>query len=385
MSKTFWRLILIPSFYGLNVWLILILMLSTGVLYVKVSVAAYFIYFYVLVCLIISLTKSYFSIRSRDIAAIYINKKFSKWDRVTFFSSTAIGFIGFYFYIKDFSGSVGGLSEFFLILVANPIHIRAIAEEQTSIGFQLSYFSWISIGYCAVLLFSARCNALKTECSLIFLLGVQFILNMLFIDRTRPVILFLSIGLIYLLTKYDSIKRSLGVLGAMSMFPLGFFLLHGSITGKYDQDQGLIFEMLAYVLGGFGYFSELMRLGIPDDGLYRTFYPLAKLIQSLGFSIVVPSQIPEFYAVPFETNAGTFLEPLYSDGGILVVIVGVPLIIFINDYLASIAARLRSCLGVIIWAHMIIVMLFSFFVPKFNSTHVYLFVLMLLVSRLRYK
>ena len=273
---------------------------------------------------------------------------------------TVIGFFGLYLYILDFSSNFGGLAGFFEVFFSNPLEIRALATEVVSLGFQVSYFSWISVFYCVAYLVLGDARLRPNIFLLILVGGIGFFLNLLFIDRTRPTILFLvcllSVGII----RFSRMKNPMRFYVSVFAGPLLIFFVQALYTGKYDSEGGLFGNFLAYVLGGFGYFSSLLGDVTPDYSLVRIFYPLSKLMESAGLLDSVPAQILDFREVPFFTNVGTFLEPLLSDGGIWLVIVGVPLLVFSIDLMALRALRDRSIMGLFIWANMVLVALFSF-------------------------
>jgi hypothetical protein len=174
------------------------------------------------------------------------------------------------------------------------------------------------------------------------------------------------------------LRNPLALLLCVFFGPIAIFFAQAIFTGKYDAEGGLFNNFLVYVFGGFGYFSSLLNDVVPDYELMRTFYPLAKILQAFGVLVDVPSQILEFRDVPFTTNVGTFLEPLLSDGGVGLVIVGAPLLIFLVDVFSFRAIASGTAYGLFMWANLVLIPVFSFFVPKFNSTYFYLFFLVYL-------
>lgn len=341
---------------------------------VRVSFLAHFVYFYVVICFLVSCVFSFIKSRSIDIEGLVGNIFIRRGDSFLFFSSTLIGLVGLYFYVLDFSVNVGGVEGFFITFFSDPLIIRALAQEETSIGFQLSYFSWISIPYCFYIVLTNRSILWCTRGFALLLMVAQFFFNLLFIDRTRPVILFLSLAFIFILLKSRDIKNPIRYIFYALLGPVVIFIALAIFTGKYDEDAGLVRNLLIYLLGSFGYFSSALDSIIPSYDFYRTFYPLAKLgVVFFDSSIKVPPQVLDFRSVPFETNVGTFLEPLLSDGGVVFVLVGAPLIIFLSDWLARYAIKTGTIFGLLIWVHLIIISIFSFFVPKFNSLYIYIF------------
>lgn len=381
MNKSIWRLFVFPSTYGLFIWVSLVFSLSIKLFDVSVSLEAFVVFLYVIFCFWLVNFCSYFTHRKFSVQTLAVQIKHGQSDYIVFIASTIIGCYGLYLYVRDFSMYLGGYSGFFGLLSENPTAIRALAVEETSVGFQLSYFSWISIFYCIYFLFSgSRLGRL----SLVFLSGlgiIEFSLNLLFIDRTRPVIIFLASCLIFIFLKSSRIRKPIWAISAVFVGPILIFLIQASFTGKFNRDDGLLNNFLVYLFSGFGYFSSVMAEVNSTFELNRTFYPIAKIINMLGGNLEIPSQILDFRSVPFPTNVGTFLEPFLSDGGIFFVIIAAPVLIFILDFLALRAVRSNSIIGLFLWANLIVVAIFSFFVPKFNSSYFYIFIILFVFER----
>lgn len=374
MNRKIWRFLLIPSTYGALVWTFLLSMLSFNFINVDVTAKAMFIYAYVVTCFLLSN-----ALMSRFFLAIdfeNLGKQIAvdRLDSTLFLVSTAIGLGGLALYILDFSENFGGVAQFFYVFLTNPLEIRAAAADSTSLGFQISYFSWLSVFYCVLLLATGYGRGVLWKI-LLALLGLsEFALNLLFVDRTRPTILFVICALGFAACRFGRLRHPLRFFLAVFLGPLVIFFAQALYTGKYDAGDGLVSNFMVYILGGFGYFSSLLTDVIPDYSFARTFYPAAKILEALGMLREVPPQILEFRDIPFLTNVGTFLEPLASDGGLIGVLIGVPALVTAMDFFALIALRVRSIPGLFIWANLILVTLLSFFVPKYNATHIYLFI-----------
>jgi len=374
MKKPIWRLMLIPSTYGVLVWGGLLSLLAFDFLAVDVSAIAYYVYLYVIICFVLSN-----ALMSRFFLAINLEGlgkqiEVNGLDSLLFIVSTVIGLAGLGLYILDFSANFGGVYQFFYIFLANPLEIRAAAADSTSFGFQISYFSWLSVFYCVLLLATGYGRSVGWKIFLVLLGLFEFALNLLFIDRTRPTILFVICALGFVACRFGQFRHPLRFFLAVFLGPLVIFFAQALYTGKYDAGDGLVHNFMVYILGGFGYFSSLLSDVIPDYSFARTFYPVTKVFEALGLTREVPPQILEFRDVPFLTNVGTFLEPLASDGGLMFVLIGVPILAVTLDLFALLALRVRSIPGLFIWANLILVTLLSFFVPKYNATHTYLFI-----------
>ena len=139
--KALW---LLPSFYGLAAWLATLLLLISDVVYVKnISVEGWFVIGYVLSIFIVmtavSLGKASYLLKGSS--AIEVNRS----DSLIFVITSILGVAGLVKYVYDFSLEFGNVQEFLFVLLTSPLEIRMAAQETQSIGFQLSYFSWISI------------------------------------------------------------------------------------------------------------------------------------------------------------------------------------------------------------------------------------------------
>lgn len=379
--RKMWNLLLIPSAYGALVWVGLLLLVMFDLVPVHITGEAFLVFIYVILCFFMSTAIFFRSYVGVDISTFGRGIVVDGLDKILFLACTIVGIGGLYIYVVDFSSQFGGLIGFFEVFFRSPLEIRALATEVTSPGFQISYFSWISVFYCAVYASLGGVRSRPSLVTLVLLGGGGFFLNLLFIDRTRPTILFLVCVLSLGIIRFSRIKKPARFYAGVFLGPLLIFFAQAIYTGKYDSGEGLFNNFLIYVLGGFGYFSSLLADVVPDYSLVRVFYPFSKLMESVGLIDSVPSQILDFREIPFPTNVGTFLEPLLSDGGVWLVIAGVPVIVLAIDIMALRALRDRSVMGVFVWANMALIVLFSFFVPKYNATQIYLFVFIYMISR----
>ncbi|EHP40127.1 hypothetical protein OR16_27572 [Cupriavidus basilensis OR16] len=160
MKQRFWNLFLIPSTYGFLIWTFLLSLLGVGVIELDVSVNAMLIFGYVVVCFLVSnvLIRGHFY--SIEIGKVGEDVVYDKSDHVLLALSTLFGFIGLFLYVYDFSASFGGIGGFFTAFFNDPLEIRALAEDSSSIGFQISYFSWLSIFYCLFAIFAGKASTL---------------------------------------------------------------------------------------------------------------------------------------------------------------------------------------------------------------------------------
>lgn len=385
MKNIFWRLFLIPSVYGFAIWFFLLFLIPFNFIEVDVSGVAWVVFFYLLICFFCSSSFFFYLNRRTNIYNIGNSIVYNKLDTLVFVASTVVGVFGLMLYVNDFSKYFGGFFGFFVTFFTDPLAIRALAAEETSLGFQISYLSWVSIYYIIFLLAKRNNFSIWKKLFLICLLLTEIFLNLLFVDRTRPVILLVVCFLAFILISFEKIKRPFMLICAVFLGPLVIFFAQAIFTGKYDSEAGLFNNFLIYVFGGFGYFSALLGDVSPDYELTRTFYPFSKIMQAFGWISDVPSQILEFRDIPFTTNVGTFLEPLVSDGGLLYLLLGIPFLIFLIDFFAYASLRSKKVFGPFLWGNMILINVLSFFVPKYNSTSIYLFFLIFLFLSIGFK
>lgn len=373
MRSVLWRFFLIPSVYGFLVWAGLLLLLQFDLIQVDISHFAWGIFLYLLVCFLFSAFLFFRLSQNMRVEEIGARVEFQRMDGIVFFISTLIGIYGLFLYVNDFSAAFGGIGSFLLTFFIDPLAIRALAAEETSAGFQISYLSWISIYYCVFVLAKNVSLAGVRRFWIFILLLVEVFLNLLFVDRTRPVILLVVCFLAFILMIFKKLRNPFRLLCFVFLGPLIIFFAQAVFTGKYDVEEGVFKNFLVYVFGGFGYFSDVLNDVMPDYGVSRIFYPIAKFMQALGWVSDVPAQILDFREIPFPTNVGTFLEPLVSDGGVVFLVLGIPLVVFFTDFFAYIALKSKSAFGFFLWGNLVLIATLSFFVPKYNSTSIYLF------------
>lgn len=370
---------LVPSSYGFLIWTVLIFLVNFTV--VQVQAEAFALFIYVIVCFAFSnfLNRRIFS--KVDFQSLGLEIRIRKTDVNLFFFSAVVGFFGLFLYARDFGAELGGMAAFFYTFLDAPLQIRGLAQEVTSSGFQISYFSWIFVFYGVYLIYSGFFKSRISVFLISLLLFLAFLLNLLFIDRTRPITIFVVSALIVFFVRLHKIKRPSKLILYLLLSPFVIFVAQAIFTQKYDLEEGLFGNLVVYIFGGFGYLSALIYDVDPQYELTRTFLPISKILESFGVIQNVPSQVLGFKDVPFSTNVGTFLEPLLSDGGPVFVVLLTPFLIFWIDYFALRSLSSRTVFGVIFWANLIFVQMLSFFVPKYNSTYFYLFGIIFIYAR----
>src|SRR5439155_17556648 len=86
-----------------------------------------------------------------------------------------------------------------------------------------------------------------------------------------------------------------------------------------------------------------------------------------------PSQINEYFSMPFTTNVGTFLEPFYRDGGFTFAFAAILVHSFGLDWLGLALLRSGRRLALFAWANLCFVTFISFFTPKITGFPTWLF------------
>jgi len=374
------RLVSAPSFYMAASWLaVLLIFLYEPIELLPLSFEAEAIILYVIATAILSS----FVFSQRFTRALRIAKPTNTQDSLIkwFFIFGAVGFYGILQYFAFASSSVGGPLNYFFLFVNNPLDIRAIAIDELGGAVQLTYFSWLSIGLGVYIIYGTPAHKL-IKFFVGLLLIIIFLSNLAFIDRTRPVWLLVLSVICYGMTRDNPQRLLLKFTFYGPPLLLGFFIGFALFTGKLTQG-GAGETTFQYLLGGFSYLNYIFQnIEQFEYAPIRTFYPISKALESIGFIQNVPSQVLDFYNVPYATNIGTFLEPLFSDGGLFFVLLGVPIIIFSIDWLALRALESKNFFGVFLYGNLIFANLISFFVAQFASTPIYLFTVIFIFSQL---
>jgi len=290
-----------------------------------------------------------------------------------------IGFVGIGVYARDLAARLGGWPEFFGALAFGSHLIRWALEDTSSIGTQLSYFGWIAVGLTIVRTRRGRRSGMLTTLAV-----VQFAANFLFVDRTRPTWLgFMSVTLMVATARHLPWRR---LLGGGLLTVLAFLLVFSAVAnwlGKIPEEGAFgrstlpvpLQSMYSYGTAGFAYFNEMLnRLAPADYDSQRVLNPMWKLLSRLKMAAEPPSQVNEVYWVPFPINVGTFLEPWYRDGGVLLASVGVALHTIGLDLLGLLFLRSGRPMALVAWANLCFVTFIAFFTPKLNTLPVWLIV-----------
>jgi hypothetical protein len=299
-----------------------------------------------------------------------------------------VGFIGLALYIRQMAAAFGGLPSLVEVFALSSYAIRWQSEVTGSVGTQLSYFGWVAIA----LTFQQYRAGSDTRWWLAIALA-QFLGNLIYIDRTRPVWMLFTTMLVILAAR-DRVKAGIATMVrvalAASVFVGVFFAVAAWVgkvvsEGQYGASPLPPFaqNVYAYGTGGFAYFNRLLDTQeaityVPE----RVLYPAFKAFAGLGLTSAPPSQINAFFYVPFPTNVGTFLEPFYRDGGCLFLILGIILQTFGLDLVGYALLRSGRPTATFAWANVCFVAFIGFFTPKITNLPVWLFTFLGIISAL---
>ena len=381
-------LLYMPAFYGAltwGAWLLLYLLkliriddcsgfamvifLSVEFLFIIASIISIPYYKSVVDCL-----------QSSDaVKAVDADLKSDRQIKILLLALHGIGFAGLLKYVKDFSENLGGVSGFLFALLNEAESIRIEAATARSVGTQLSYIGWIAIGMTVYYLAGKRISKYWWVPVLL-----QFAGNLMFIDRTRPLTIFFTAMLMMLITvKTVNLKKVMLWTSGAVLFVLLTFWLVAEWSGKtfykgMDESSvlpGITQDIYLYGVSGFAYFNYMLQNKQEISyAPHRLFYPVNKVLSGFGLIPEPPSPITEFYNVPFTTNVGTFLEPLYRDGGLFFVVLGMFLHSFGLNLLCLPLLRSRAPAAYYAWATICFTTFIAFFVPKISFFGTWLFI-----------
>ncbi|MGE0357598.1 MAG: hypothetical protein AB7P08_11875 [Burkholderiales bacterium] len=289
-----------------------------------------------------------------------------------------VGFAGLGLYLREileiFDGFAGLLDTLF-----SASHLIRQADTEL-IGIYFSYFGWMAI---PLTVLRWRVDG-RPPRLLLAAAALQVAGNLLYIDRTRPIwIMFVSVIVIFPFVRGFALRqlalRALGVatFGIAAFYAIGFWIGKTGEGFFYYGHVGVSQELAIlyyYLTSGFAYFEAILDSApVVDYVPQRTLYPLFKVLALLGLVDDPPSQVLPFVETPFPANVGTFLEPLYSDGGMPYLWAGILAATFGVDFVALRMLRSTNPYALFFWANLCFVSFISFFVPKLASTPVWLF------------
>lgn len=364
------RLATMPSFVGLVCWCFgVVLYLFFQDQFDTISVDGWLAIIYVAAVLAVltPLNKHWFpksSVRCLDSAP----------RQLAFFAFLSIiGGSGAYLYFSNLGVGFGGMNALIYTFIEDPLAVRGYNSEMGSAGTQLTFFGWPAVVLGVLILRSRLAFWIKL---VVVTISVGLLLaNMGFVDRTRPVWI-IAMAFFALAVSSPWLRARLVV--ALLFFlaaVVAFFLAFSLVTGK-KVESGLAGTFAVYSASGFVYLDKLVQEDVEEFSLVRTFYPVSKVLEAVGVIEDVPPQVLDPKFVPMWTNVGTIVEPLYSDGGWFLIIVGFPLLALALNSLAASCLRRPTALALALYGSVMFTMIIGFFVPKFASTPNYVFFLL---------
>ncbi len=290
----------------------------------------------------------------------------------------ALGLFGWVVYTRDFATALGGLPRFGELLVGASWMIRRQAEVTSSVGTQLSYFGWIAI---ALTWFEYRRGRIGREW--LAVAAAQFAANFLYIARTGPITILFTTGLLALVAAPGRYTRrlafrvvALGAVFAIVFTVIATWIGKVAVEGQYQASPLPLWGQNLYYYGtsGFAYFSQLIDAQEPIAYVpERALYPALKALSAVGLAAPPPSQIVDWFAPPFPTNVGTFLEPFYRDGGLVFAFAAIVVHSLGLDFVGLGLLRSGRPLALFAWANICFVTFISFFTPKITGFPTWLF------------
>jgi len=292
-----------------------------------------------------------------------------------------IGAFGVLSYARNLANHFGSWAELGLRMWISSYEVRWAAEEVSSLGTQVSYFGWVAIWLTAY----RECRGGSSGWLRLAMVG-QLLLNLVYVDRTRPLWIIFGVVTIVAAMRYSTTsgKRLFGSILFFGFAAVSTFILLGGWIGKIDLygsgDSGsrrvaaLLEPVYFYGTSGFAYFNHIVLYETPDGSMGRTTYPLATALARIDVTEAPPSQVNQFIQVPMDTNVGTFLEPFYRDGGVIFGVIGMLLHSVGFGLLGLLFVRRGTPLALIGWSALCFCNFFAFFTPKFNNTPTWLFV-----------
>lgn len=366
-------LIFSPSFYGFCTWAATYLIYVSNILPWESVLPEVHLIFILQIALFFVSTlvfSRYFAVAKPTDHSLRVIRVPSVWIVLCLHVT---GFAGIAKFTLDFSPSLP--DGFVGSLLGDSSQIRALGAEMSSIGTQLSYFGWLAVGI-------SMCYR-KINWWLLSISILQFFLNFVFIDRTRPIWILFTAFLCLVWTRKDldgwRVFRYIAILG------IGFLLLFVAVAlwsgktgeGLFDDNVNpLVGSLYLYLTAGFAYFGHMLQVEMPPDYFVpeRIFAPVLTILSGFGISAPPPAQILDFYEMPYPSNVGTALEPFYRDGGFGFLMVGMLIYSFGFNFLGLWFLNARNAVPVYAWATLCFCNFIGFFTPKIGNFPVWFFV-----------
>lgn len=364
-----------PSFHGLVMWGIGYFIYKCRFIewhYTKPEVD---IIFFLALLSFLYATLLYFNKYKAIVTNIKSNLKFERQPVLFYYFCHAIGFYAAYKFIKDFSVGFGGFENFLvaMFLENQGYMIRELYEDINTSATQISYFGWIAVCITPYMIKTKSIGKFTG----ILLMILQFFPNLLYVDRTRPVWLIFCTFISYFpLNNNLSLKK---IIAGISLVLIGgplLFVLLALASGRgwnYDDQSNIYHDLVLYFSGSFAYFNRIYD----EIDIYNQpkslLYPLLKITSSINLTDQPPSQILKFYSLPESANVGTFLEPFYSDGGILYTLIGILIHALLLNSINYFFLKQRTVFFMFLSSNICFINFIAFFTPKIASTPIWLF------------
>ena len=380
-------LYLCTSFYGVGAWVFSLVFFQFRLTEVyDLSFNAWVIFGYVVLIFFVLLIFEYKLISQAEIVLV---KPVSSWTVELIFHS--VGYLGAILYLTALSTRYGGFASLIELASTDILEIRVSDPPVESAGIILTYFGWvgmyISTWKILVLNSSNRLSEKLSRSLRYFAVVSQFSLNLVFIDRTRPMWHLFTLSMLILAFLILKKKRDVTFIFIVivALFLL-FFNLFIYVTGKSYSNGSFWGEIYVYLGPPLAYFDALLNTYTSYQYLpVRLTYPVGKVLSIANLTSTPPPQVLDFISTPSETNVGTFIEPYFSDGGYVYVFLVMPFVMFLTSCISVLALKRNQEYGIMIWACLCFSNAISIFVPKSTSTQLWLFALIWVVSLLASK
>jgi oligosaccharide repeat unit polymerase len=290
-----------------------------------------------------------------------------------------IGWFGVVLYMKEYVDYLGGIEVYLLFLFEDPLVIRGVADKITPFGIQLTYLAWIAS---AVTILEIKIKGKSRFYYLPILFTI--LLNLLFVDRTRPTWMIYTFILPLFLYNFNriSLKKIFGRILIGFLIIIGIFIAFKIFTGKESVEGAFgksilpyeLQDLYFYITSGYAYFNELVTHNIEVNYVpENSFYPFYKLLTYFNHAKEPPSQVLNFLNVGIGiTNVGTMLQPYYQDGGFIYLIVGFFIQSFVLDYIGYLFLKNGNSFSIYGWSNLCFVNFIGFFTPKIVSFPIWL-------------
>lgn len=291
-----------------------------------------------------------------------------------------VGILGVGLFLRKMMDLLGGGYWLLAAYTGNFEAIRYESQFADTIGTQLLYFGWLASGFTSYFVVRGR---LSRKWLLLPLL--QMICSLAYFDRTKPMWILFTTILMGISARRDLKPKEVLryflvflLVGATLFLGIAFLLGKAMTEGDLGKTvlptfiQGVYY----YATSGFGYFNQVIQHETPEGPFgVRFLYPLFNLLSRLGLTRPPPSQILEFYWMPYPTNVGTFLEVFFREGGILFTLIGIIVYTFGLDALGLWFLRSESPLARFAWANACYAAFLGFFIPLISLLPFWMFCL----------